>query len=245
LVDGHEDDVARIAEYVKTRPDFIVIEPISHIRIFTDRMVLQDFFSHHPLPDFVEFNAGIIYAPGVSIPFPFPILLKSCVACGLPSSHFIQVVHTQTQLAELSPPDFKVIAYPFVPHYGIVFKVYSLAKEIVMRAASSIVLNKSDPMSFDSQKPLPDDLQNKSFVEGAAAAHAPSIAELNLLSKNLRKSTGVQLLGFDLLRRESDGKLVLVDFNYFPCFRNIDDIPGKFADFILQRRTSLEKSRCK
>jgi hypothetical protein len=232
LADGHEADVTRIAEYCKSRPNFIVIEPIANIRVFTDRLVLQDFFRAHPLPDFIELNTGVVFRPGSSLPFEFPILLKSSVACGVPSSHFIHIVRSQAQLDSLPPQDFQVIAYPFVPHHGVVFKIYSLAAEITWRPSSSIVLSEDEVTSFDSQKPLPDGIANANFNDEFARSIAPSAEELRALSENLRASTGVQLLGFDLLRREADGKLVLVDLNYFPCFRGIDDVPGKFAEFI-------------
>jgi hypothetical protein len=39
LADGHEAAVARIATYAKTRRNFVVIESIDNIRIFTDRLV--------------------------------------------------------------------------------------------------------------------------------------------------------------------------------------------------------------
>ncbi|OHS97241.1 Inositol 1, 3, 4-trisphosphate 5/6-kinase family protein [Tritrichomonas foetus] len=236
LVDGHESDVRRISEYAKSRPGFIVIEPIDNIRIFVDRLVLQNFLKQHPLPPCVEYVEGVEISnqsqPN-NISFDFPYILKPVHACGTADSHSIQIIHNEEQLSKVqNNNNCQLLAFPFVPHYGVVFKVYSLAGEIVMRSSGSLVLRNKEATAFDSQKPLPDDLANEAFAASQAEQIAPSMEELKAISDSLQRSTGVQLLGFDILRRESDGKLCLVDFNYFPCFRGVEDVAGKFARFI-------------
>jgi hypothetical protein len=235
LVDGHEADVERIISYIKTRPGFVVVEPIDRIRIFTDRVVLQDFFNTFSLPSCVEYCDGIPLSPGMVLPSPFPVLVKSRIACGTEDSHFIEVIHNQDQLNKHISEERKLIAFPFVPHFGIVFKVYSLGDHTVFRCAGSLVLHGEEAQAFDSQKPLPTTLQNQEFSADAAQGLQPNAEELEQISRALQSASGVHLIGFDLLRRETDKKLVLVDFNYFPCFRNIDDIPGKLAAFIRKR----------
>jgi hypothetical protein len=42
LAGGRAADVERVAAYARSRPGFLVIEPIDHIRAFTDRLVLQE-----------------------------------------------------------------------------------------------------------------------------------------------------------------------------------------------------------
>jgi glutathione synthase/RimK-type ligase-like ATP-grasp enzyme len=235
LADGHEPDVIRIADYVKTRPNFVVIEPIDNIGLFTNRLALQEFFHSHPLPPCVEYCDGVLLTPGIQLPFPFPALVKAVSACGTAESHSITVVHNPEQLDACAASPTRVIAFPFVPHSGTVFKVYSLGPHTISRTTGSLVITSSDSAEFDSQKPLPDALANTGFAGDAAAKLAPSQEELDTISAALRTSTGVELIGFDLLRRETDAKLVLVDFNYFPCFRGIDDISGKLAAFIKGR----------
>jgi hypothetical protein len=235
LVAGRDADVARISSFIEIRPDLIVIEPIAHIRIFIDRLALQAFFQAHPLPPCAEYCAGILLTPDVALPFGFPILVKSVVACGTAESHFIGIFHTRDQLTGDVIGSQKVIAFPFVPHYGAVFKCYSLGDHSITRAAGSIVCHGSEAIQFDSQKPLPEELRNHQFSESVAVKLAPTEEELGQVSAALRNSSGVHLIGFDLLKRESDGKLVLVDFNYFPCFKNIEDVPGKVAAFIKEK----------
>lgn len=233
LADGHEQDVNRIASYANTRPGFIIIEPIDNIKIFVDRLLLQNFLNDHPLPNCVEYVQGVELNGLDPIPFDFPYILKPRHACGTPDSHLLHIVHDDKQLSQvLNSTETKFMAFPFIQHHGVVFKVYSLAETIVFRSNGSIVLHDNDSPCFDSQKPLPSQLANDSFQSDQASQLAPTMEELRQISEALQKSTGVQLLGFDLLRRESDGKLCLVDFNYFPCFRGVDDVAGKFAKFI-------------
>ena len=113
LLDGHDADVQRILEYTKTRPDFIVIEPIECIRIFTDRLVLQEFMKAHPLPPCVEYSDGVELKAGTKLPFPFPIVVKAVCACGTPESHVIRIVHSEAQLAEIDVTATRLIAFPF------------------------------------------------------------------------------------------------------------------------------------
>lgn len=236
LVDGHEADVAKIQEYAKSRPGFVVIEPIDNIKVFIDRLELQNFIEANPLPDCIEYIKGYPVTDGFvpeKVGLNYPLLLKPVAACGTSNSHSIQVIHNEEQLRAVGNP-YPMLAFPFIPHHGVVFKCYSLGENFVMHKSKSLVLKTQDKVVFDSQKPLPTEI-DAGAVPDSSSSFEPTNEELKASSEALRKMTGVQLIGYDLLRRESDGKLCLVDFNYFPCFRGIEDVPGKFATFIKQR----------
>ena len=231
LVDGHANDVQKILEYSKTRSNFIVIEPIEHINIFVDRLILQNFLKIHPLPSIVEYVEGLVLEENIQINFDFPMMIKSTMACGCDISHKIHIIHNQEQLNSIGKSS-NLMVFPFIKHHGIVFKCYSLGHHNVMRHSTSIQIHEDSMILFDSQKPLPKSISGTTINEELINTIKPSMEEINLISESLRLSTGVNLIGFDLIRRESDNKICLVDFNYFPCFRGIDDIPGKLAQFI-------------
>ncbi|KAH0795784.1 inositol 1,3,4-triphosphate 5/6 kinase [Histomonas meleagridis] len=235
LVDGHKDQVEKIQQYIATRKNFIVIEPIDKINIFINRKELQLLFSKHHLPSYIKYSEGIEDFSSVT---QFPVVLKSIEACGTSESHSIRIVHTREQLSEIQNVPPKLMAFPFIPHYGVVFKCYCLGDNYVMRASGSLVLHSKDSTVFDSQKPLPDDLLNTTFSSQNTQEIAPSQEELKGICQSLQEITGVQLLGFDVLRSEVDGLLYLVDVNYFPCFRNIENIGDKLAEFIKKKATN-------
>ena len=96
----------------------------------------------------------------------------------------------------------------------------------------------SHPIFYELRAPFyfNDTISNAEHRLDANLSTRPGVSvNFSEISKALEESTGVQLIGYDLLRRESDGKLVLVDFNYFPCFRQTENLPDKIADFIKEK----------
>lgn len=231
LAEGQAKKVSQMLEYVKTRPDFIVIEPFDHFNIFLDRLVLQDYFEKHPLPKIIEYVKGEVITEEKKLEnINFPILIKPQAACGSTESHSIQVIHNQSQLNMVQLGKDTLIAYPLISHSGVVYKTYSLGKKTVMKASSSLVIHGDDKLTFDSQKPFPPELANENFTQ--SNSRIPSKEEIDQISQALQQITGVELLGYDIIRRESDGQLCLVDLNYFPAFRCIDNSHEYLAEFI-------------
>jgi len=166
-------------------------------------------------------------------------LIKSQAACGPPESHIIQSIYSPEQMPKLISP---ALAFPFIPHHGIVFKCYALGKHIVYRPGKSLVLHTQESSTFDSQKPLPKEIAGNDLVPSESEKYSPSFDEVQEIANALEEMTGVSLIGFDVIRRESDGKLCLIDFNYFPCFRGIDDVAGKFACFIKEKVEAAKRA---
>jgi predicted ATP-grasp superfamily ATP-dependent carboligase len=86
----------------------------------------------------------------------------------------------------------------------------------LIRKSESVKFGIEETISFDSQRKLPAKLQRKS----EKVVECPSDAQVKEIVALLRKSFGVGFLGFDLIRNEKDGKLLLVDINYFPTYSN-------------------------
>lgn len=234
LAEGQAKEVSKMLEYVKTRPDFIVIEPFDHFDIFLDRLTLQDYFEKHPLPKIIEYvNGEVITEEKKLEKINFPILIKPQVACGSSESHSIHVIHNQSQLDMVQLGKETLIAYPLIPHNGIVYKTYSLGKKTVMKASSSLVIHGDNKLTFDSQKPFPPELANENFTQ--SNSRIPSKEEIEQISQALQQITGIELLGYDIIRRESDGQLCLVDLNYFPAFRCIENSYEYLAEFIKEK----------
>lgn len=239
LTDGHEKDVENVLNYVRQRKDIFMIEPIEKINIFLNRKTFQDLIiSSNSFPKNVKYVEGTEDLDSINV---FPTILKPIEACGTTYSHSIRIVHSKEQLKEIPNNNVKLMGFPFIKHYGIVFKCYSLGSNYVMRASGSLVLHNNNSTQFDSQKPLPEDLMNTTFGNQETNKIAPSQEELKEIAQFLQSVTGIQLLGFDILRDEETNQLCIVDVNYFPCFRGIENIGDKFADFIKEKASQINK----
>ena len=61
-----------------------------------------------------------------------PLVVKSAAACGTPEAHYMAVVESWEQVATLNRvaqdyqicPKFPVVVQPYIPHNGVVYKVY-------------------------------------------------------------------------------------------------------------------------
>lgn len=240
LADGHRADVERVRDYAQRRGDMLVIEPIDRIAVFLDRRAMQDLIARLPAPPNVRYVAGTCDLGSVAA---FPALLKPVEACGTAGSHSLRIVHDAAQLRALPADGPQLMAFPFVRHYGTVFKCYSLGRTCVMRAAGSLVLHGAEAAQFDSQKPLPAEIANAAFGADDAQRIAPSQEELREIAQFLQSATGIQLLGFDVLRDEETNQLCIVDVNYFPCFRGIENISDRFAEFIKERAEQMNMNK--
>lgn len=231
--------IEKINEYSKNNDNFVVLEPIDNVKIFTERDKLQDFIHKFDIPNIFHYVDGYYVDDNFSIDkygLQFPLILKAVVACGAKESHSMIIVNNEEQLRN-RPKGVKSMAFPFVHHYGTVFKCYALNEDIFFRASPSLKINTDDLVVFDSQKKLPNEISNNEFDPSSESVSkiCPRHEEIKEVADFLIKITNVHLIGFDLIRRESDNKLCLVDINYFPCFRGIDDIPGKICSFIKSR----------
>ena len=240
--EGHSKEIEaieKINEFSKRNSSFVVLEPIDNIRVFTGRDKLQESIHRLDIPDIFCYIDGYHVDDDFNVEkhgLKFPLILKAVVACGTKESHSMIIVNNEEQLKS-RPRDVRFMAFPFVHHYGTVFKCYALNEDVYFRASSSLKINTSDSVVFDSQKKLPDEISNSDFDPNSVTLSAiyPKHEEIKEVANFLIRATRVHLIGFDIIRREGDNKLCLVDVNYFPCFRGIDDIPGKICSFIKSR----------
>lgn len=191
------------------------------------RVEIQKFLVE--LPYGIKYVEGFDYSEGE---VQFPSILKHKEACGTPLSHSIHIVQNQEQLYSISSLE-NFLVYPFISHSGTVFKCYCCGETFLLRPSNSLVLSDSNIASFDSQKPIPENLSTK----GNVIVQPPNNEEIQALSRSLSQIFGVGLFGFDLIRSEQDGKLFLVDVNYFPDYRNIPDFQKVFSTFL---KTKIE-----
>ena len=66
-----------------------------------------------------------------------------------------------------------------------------------------------------------------------------SAGEVAPIVDALKHAFGLELFGFDIL--VSDNRLLVVDVNYFPSFKEVSNFPSLLAKFLVQRAVLQRK----
>lgn len=180
----------------------------------------------------------------------FPVLCKPLEACGSAESHQLAVVLHEDGLRELCAPvpsrqsDSSLLPpmllQEHVNHGGTVLKAYLVGE--ATHLASKPSLPNLDPtwigeaekpavVRFDSQKPCPGPAEfGASALPFAVRRRTPACfgpsperAEVDGILRAVARKLDVQLLGVDLVEAD-DGRLLVVDANYFPM--SPESFPG-------------------
>jgi len=194
-----------------------------------------------------------------SLPFGFPIIAKPLTAAGTSESHKMMIVLNRNGLKKLSPRP--TLLQEYANHDGILFKVYVLGEDVMVFQRSSLPnlpegesnpgdVNLCTHLEFDSQKPYPglSDFGVKNdeidFTEScsdnkksANFSHVVTSSEIRPVVEAVRKAFGLTLFGFDMLVTIRGGKmkLLVVDINYFPSYKEVSNFPFMLAQYLKNR----------
>ncbi|EAR85078.1 inositol 1, 3, 4-trisphosphate 5/6-kinase (macronuclear) [Tetrahymena thermophila SB210] len=170
----------------------------------------------------------------------FPIIVKTVVATCSKESHFMALVHNINSLKKflLDSPlaGWSVIIQEMINHDNRINKIYVIGNHTEIQARVSIpnidveqYKDKDDAVwTFDSQKgfkeqlpiQVPDKLENPN-----STLHKDLIQDL---SKLIRDYFNLNIFGYDIVQRTGTQEYYIVDINYFPGFKNFNDVNGKF-----------------
>lgn len=138
-----------------------------------------------------------------------------------------------------------VFIQSLIPHSGCLFKTYVIddnsyvQKRPSLKTFSEEEMKTLDPISFDSQKPFPEnvlgpdkELNEKKKVPVSEADVAKTFTPL---SNELRKTMRSDLFGYDMLVNEKNGDYYIVDINYFPLFSSVDNLYEVMYQFLKKK----------
>lgn len=178
----------------------------------------------------------------------FPIILKRRLSCGSKESHEMVIAYNMEGLvsaartvfhvdeSEESPDqqrDFicNIIAQEYISnHGGVIFKVYAVGSHVVVQARSSVnnisENSRTGYHHFDSQRLN----QGGHYLFDSATGRSKSTDAI-MPSQKLASSTvsalskylGLTLLGVDLIYDVQRKKYYVVDINYFPGYKGVDE----------------------
>jgi inositol-1,3,4-trisphosphate 5/6-kinase/inositol-tetrakisphosphate 1-kinase len=179
-----------------------------------------------------------------------PLIVKPLIAAGTKQSHSMIVALQESAFLELPP---KSIVQEFVNHDATLYKVYVLGDFVSVYERHSLP-NLPDDLStstvdlvkFDSQRPYPklqdfglgnkeSNIDSSDTTSPAARRTAVTVEEVKPVVHALKAAFGLELFGFDILRRINDTEWLVVDVNYFPSYKEVPNFPSLLARYLSRR----------
>jgi FMN phosphatase YigB (HAD superfamily) len=182
----------------------------------------------------------------------FPLLVKPACACFTVNSHLLSLVFSRKGLEEVLQMgeyrDSDVIVQSFVNHYARIHKLYTVGRHVSILVKKSIPseLGKSksvDYLCFDSQKPFPPDWYD--VLEGEEIKEKEINFEfVSQICKELNAELGLNVMGYDFVIQEETGVYYIVDQNYFPGYKHLENFGEIYQAYIKDNYLSFFKNVC-
>ena len=191
----------------------------------------------------------------------FPLIAKPVVAAGTKQSHRLSVILQRSGLLDvLGEESQPVLLQEYINHDARLYKVYVMGDYVsvyertslpnlptsLFRQAGERALKSH--VKFDSQRPYPSlsdfglplltaaEAQQK-VIENEHMLVDVTVDEVRPLVKVLKQAFGLELFGFDVLLTTavSEPRMVVVDVNFFPSYKEVPNFPGQLAQYLAQR----------
>ncbi|CAH0480645.1 unnamed protein product [Peronospora belbahrii] len=239
--------VKLVQVYLRQNPLARVVDPIDSVRLLTSRheacQMLQTMENHAEQTQ--KFKVPIFHM--VDSPEKFqkllneldtgrtklPLICKSVEACATERSHMMSVITKREDLLYLEYP---VLYQEFVNHSNRLFKGYVLGDLINVAERSSLpnlVAGNAQQVHFNTQENYPTSKDFHSHASDSVAQHETvgkwtqeqTFAAVRTIGERLREELKLTLFGFDVIVADDDSQdLYVIDVNYFPSYREIDDL---------------------
>eukprot|EP01095_Lingulamoeba_sp_RSL-Kostka_P010676 TRINITY_DN3889_c0_g1_i1.p1 TRINITY_DN3889_c0_g1~~TRINITY_DN3889_c0_g1_i1.p1 ORF type:complete len:317 (-),score=89.10 TRINITY_DN3889_c0_g1_i1:38-988(-) len=159
----------------------------------------------------------------------FPVICKPNQACGSLESHEMGVVFNESQIHQF---DLPCVIQEFYNHGGVINKVFVCGLDefsVVKRPSITDITYEEnhEPIIFNSQDMshlMNNDTENYEI---------PSDHILSSIIKLINKKFDLNLFGFDLIQNNITGKYAVVDINFFPGYKGLDNFHEKLLNCLL------------
>ena len=188
----------------------------------------------------VVMDPSVLSGGGALGELEFPVIAKPLDADGSATSHKMFVIYDQEGMKILKAP---IVLQEFVNHGGVIFKVYVVGgyvKCVKRRSLPDISEEKigtskgSLPFSQISNLTATQEEKNKEYGEDRSLekVEMPPSRFLEELAKAMRRSMGLNLFNFDVIRDARDGdRYLIIDINYFPGYAKMPCYEPVLTDF--------------
>ncbi|KAH7330751.1 hypothetical protein KP509_20G000100 [Ceratopteris richardii] len=237
---------------IASHPEICVVDPIERILPLVDRALTQEILQGLPTADsqgskriraprykrVLKFDcippSKILEDCGFSL----PAIIKPQVACGVSNAHIMAVVFNEAGFLNLDVPTPSVIQ-EYVDHGSTLYKFYVIGENLfysVRNSTPNAAVGMDSTASsglppvivFDSLKSLPKNFRadQGSMSGDFASSQGSSGVDLELVSEAaswLQEKLKLTIFGFDVVIELATGDHVIIDMNFFPTFKDVDE----------------------
>ncbi|KAL0735718.1 hypothetical protein Bca4012_011928 [Brassica carinata] len=175
----------------------------------------------------------------------FPVIAKPLDADGSAKSHKMFLIYDQEGMKILRAP---IVLQEFVNHGGVIFKVYvvgdyvkcvkrrslpDISEEKIGTARGSLPFSQISNLTAQEEK-------NKEYGEDRSLemVEMPPTSFLEELAKAMRRSMGLNLFNFDVIRDARDvSRYLVIDINYFPGYAKMPSYEPVLTEFFWEMVT--------
>jgi len=173
----------------------------------------------------------------------FPIMAKHLEAGGSEHSHIMGALCTEKGLHSFHPP---FLVQEYYNHDAVIFKVFYIGPDnitVVRRPSlANLKVKEQKDIIFDSQKPWPKELSAENPpVDDKEKVPDIDMEVLKKMTKFFLDEIGMSLGGYDVIRQNDTNYLGLLDINYFPGYKGVDQFKKELFEWIEKNINEIKK----
>jgi len=228
--------------YLSKHPECVVVDPLDNQAKTIDRLLMNQVFNHlnnQPKEYKIRCPQSVVVDVDSKDPkslfppsFKFPAICKTLQASGGLEAHEMAIVWNLQGLEQFKRP---IYVQEYINHNATIIKVYVLGENSHVIGRKSFPNFSSEshaPIIFNSQE-MKHQLPPELTVSNAGEGELPPKSHVNKISKLLSDFLGLTLFGYDIITDAKTGEYGVIDINYFPDYRGVDNFFEQLLELLI------------
>ncbi|EAY13259.1 Inositol 1, 3, 4-trisphosphate 5/6-kinase family protein [Trichomonas vaginalis G3] len=236
--------IKNLITYIRNHPEVIVLDNLEAVGITLDRELLNNAIESIKWPEGVDIRvphadmllqSDLESIKKVTSKLRFPLLSKPKVGSEIvgatkETAHMLRLATSPESLVGVATP---TLLQEYINHGGVVYKIYTIGDHLEVTARPSTRnVESGEDISIDFHSERPDDPNGVWIHKDGLDKIQMPIEDFKKLSKAIRTSMKMELIGFDILIDEK-GAYWIVDLNFFPGYKMIPNLWELFYNFFM------------
>jgi inositol-1,3,4-trisphosphate 5/6-kinase/inositol-tetrakisphosphate 1-kinase len=246
-----------LRQFIDARPGLLVVDPLPLVEVIMNRLgFLNTLHSAHI--SCAPFTPWCLLSHSIPPPFTldtgvrYPVIVKTCLSCGHPSTHVMVVVHSEPQLlavpSQLGTLNTTLLLQNWIVHDGFVWKIYVIGEKVWIAKRTAPIAPPDTVFTIDSQSSGQPTLDSApaTFLSSDRCSTDEASCTIFGMAMEVSKALGLTLFGFDVVRDVETKQFYLIDVNFFPGYKEVTNVNGILLDYLRQRiHTHKEEAHMK